>query len=237
MNKYSLNSPLDLYVKVDPEVYKLVSKFLKMNNVETYFLKFENYLNFYSINGPENTFFYGPVLLLLSFYFLTINPNSKYLLIFVIMVFLFCLNNFYFFSLLPITKLILPFIRSVTRSLVIVDFIYILLLINFLNHINSKTKFSNIFNTIAIFLLVISITVNYKFGINYNYSDFYISNGTYSNDIKMKLEKKYIENYLSIINPQVTFDNSSPFKLNLNFENDNNKNLYKLNNLFSVEKF
>jgi hypothetical protein len=234
INKYSLNSPLDLYFVINNEFYQLFAKFFHSQSILNYFDKFKIYLKYYSINGPETTFFYGITLLLINIYVLFINHKFKFLSFIILFVFLFCLNNFYFFSLLPITNFFLPFFRAVTRSLVIVDFLYIILLINFFIYINSKIKYPYIFNSLIIFLIVISIVSNYNFGIKYNYSDFILPGKNYKNEINKEIEKKYFESYLSKLNPNVKFEENSSLKLDLNF-NPQYKYI-KQNNLFLIRK-
>jgi hypothetical protein len=234
INKYSLNSPLDLYFVINNEYYQLLAGFFHSQSILNYFDKFKIYLKYYSINGPETTFFYGVILLLVNIYVLFINHKFKFLSFTIFFVFLFCLNNFYFFSLLPITNFFLPFFRAVTRSLVIVDFLYIILLINFFIHINSKIKYSYIFNSLIIFLIVISIVANYNFGIKYNYSDFILPSKSYKNEINKEIEKKYFESYLSKLNPNVKFEDNSALKLDLNFNPQykyiNENNLFLISN-------
>jgi hypothetical protein len=232
VNKYSLNSPLDLYFVINNEYYQSFAKFFHNQNILNYFDKFKIYLKYYSINGPETTFFYGIILLLVNIYVLFINHKFKFLSFFIFFVFLFCLNNFYFFSLLPVTNFFLPFFRAVTRSLVIVDFLYIILLINFFIYINSKTKYPLIFNSLIIFLIVISLVTNYNFGIKYNYSDFILPSKNYKNEINKEIEKKYFESYLAKLNPNVKFEEHSSLKLDLNF-NPQHKYI-KQNNLFLI---
>ena len=232
VNKYSLNSPLDLYFVINDEYYQLLAKFFYSQNILNYFDKFKIYLKYYSINGPETTFHYGIILLLVNIYVLFINHKFKVLSFVIFFVFLFCLNNFYFFSFLPVTNFFLPFFRAVTRSLVIVDFLYIVLLINFFIYINSKVKYPYIFNSLIIFLIVISLVANYNFGIKYNYSDFILPSKNYKNEINKEIEKKYFESYLAKLNPNIKFEENSSLKLDLNF---NPKHKYiKQNNLFLI---
>jgi hypothetical protein len=232
VNKYSLNSPLDLYISIDNEHYKTLALFFENQSFLNYFDRFKTYLKYYSINGPETTFFYGIILFSINIYVFFINSKFKYLSCVIFFVFLFCLNIFYFFSLLPITNFFLPFFRAVTRSLVIVDFIYIIMLINFFIYINSKIKYSYIFNSLFILLIVVSIATNYNFGIKYNYFDFILPNNNYKNEINKQIEKKYFENYLTRLNSDVRFDENSLLKLNLNF--DPKHKYIKQNNLFLI---
>ena len=234
VNKYSLNSPLDLYINISNEQYEALVFFFQNKDILSYFEKFKVYLKYYSINGPETTFFYGIILFLINIYVLFINQKFRYLSLIIFFVFLFCLNNFYIFSLLQITNFFLPFFRAVTRSLVIVDFLYIIILINFFSYINSKIKYSCIFNSLIIFLIVISIVANYNFGIKYNYTDFILPGKSYKNEINKEIEKKYIENYLSKLNPNIIFEVDSLLKLDLNF-NPQHKYINQ-NNLFLIRK-
>jgi hypothetical protein len=112
--------------------------------------------------------------------------------------------------------------------------LYIILLINFFIHINSKIKYSYIFNSLIIFLIVISIVANYNFGIKYNYSDFILPSKSYKNEINKEIEKKYFESYLSKLNPNVKFEDNSALKLDLNFNPQykyiNENNLFLISN-------
>jgi hypothetical protein len=234
VNKYSLNSPLNLYVNISNEQYEALAFFFQNKDILSYFEKFKIYLKYYSINGPETTFFYGIVLFLLNVYVLFINQRFRYLSLIIFLVFLFCLNNFYILSLLKITNFFLPYLRAVTRSLVIVDFLYIIILINFFSYINSKIKYFYIFNSLIIFLIIISIVANYNFGIKYNYTDFILPSKSYKNEINKEIEKKYFENYLSKLNPNIIFEVDSLLKLDLNF-NPQHKYINQ-NNLFSIRK-
>ena len=69
VNKYSLNTVIDLYYPINLETYQIILNTINNTDLITNFYKFKDYLKYYSPNGPETTFYYGITLLIISISF------------------------------------------------------------------------------------------------------------------------------------------------------------------------
>lgn len=231
VNKYSLNTVIDLYYPINLETYQFILNTINNKDLITNFYKFKDYLKYYSPNGPETTFYYGITLLIISISFF-FRQNLRYLAISICIIFAVCSNTFYFFSLLNFFNFLFPFVRSVTRILIVVDFIYILIFIEVFKIIKIKQKeFAKFLITL---LVLIPIINNYKFGINFKEKDFLLKENIINIQVDAKIEKKYFENYLQEKNEHIFISNKSNNFLKLNFDSSGGN---RINNLFILKNF
>ena len=155
----------------------------------------------------------------------------RYLAISICIIFAVCSNTFYFLVYL-IFLTSFPFVRSVTRILIVVDFIYILIFITVFKIIKIKQKeFAKFLITL---LILIPIINNYKFGINFKEKDFLLKENIINIQVDAKIEKKYFENYLQEKNEHIIISNKSNNFLKLNFDSSGGN---RINNLFILKNF
>lgn len=198
------------------------------------------YLNYYTINGPEFLSLTGISSLIIFFYF---KNNSDYtiklkIISFFILfsLFIFFSSKIFFFSLIEIFYITFPMIRSFGRFFLILDFLFILLIIDFLNNnkIGEKLK---IF-VISLYILQSYLSFNEN-NIVAGHNDMIIPSIFHD---KLSLEKfqetdelKYIYYFLKENNNTNFCDKDCSYLLRINYDIHDDQIVFK-NNLFSVVK-
>ena len=154
VNKYSLINPLEFFWDFNFIYGKLDIYF--NDSIKNQIQDYREFLFYYSPNGPEFTFYYGPTLLIC--FFPNLYTDKRFFLTFIlafIAIVLLTLNSIYFFSLISIHQFFFPFIRSVQRFYIIFDILIILSLIKiFLNFNDNKWNLIKIIFCISTLFLL-----------------------------------------------------------------------------------
>ena len=240
MDKYSMINPLELIFKLPDWAYNyLLNTFFNDFNIQEKVSKFANFLNAYTPNGPEFTYFYG--LTIISIFIFSIYKkiiNIGYLITFLFLI-LICLNSYWIFSLIELNTIFFPFIRAVQRIMILGDIIIIITILSFFKYFNEK---SNLLLLIISIIIILEMEMSLlrpenKFPKNFHNLQSQIN---YENLIfrNINQEDQYIIDFLeSEINKGIINHSDTNFNTCISIENCfKNDSYYILNEIFHIKK-
>lgn len=229
INKYTIVNPFEIFLNFNL-IYQSIINF-KLFDLDklTDIKDLNNFLLYYSPNGPEFTFFLGvPFIMMLI---LIYKKNKRIFCYFVIIfsiISLLCLNKNLNISLIYINNLLFPFIRSISRMFIILEVFSILVLIEYFSYYNTRY----ILNLLIILIFATQFYFYYlDRGVKYSEVDFQIDNINQINYPNIDYpEDRYLYDFLEIKNNQKFNSISNSLKISHIFNDKTMTN--RINKIF-----